>query len=306
MREVATTSVFSAPDTSSTWSDPVTDVTEEARFLGVHGARVLAFLHRPTSRTALGGVVICGSVYEDFGVNYRRELLVARELARRGFAVVRFHYRGFGNSDALPSGAVTFESMVADATTATSWLRTHIAANALAYCGSRLGALVAAHLVLHVKGAPLVVWAPLATGADFFRGMSRASLLAGVRAEAKKRQASSSPLQRLDEQENVEMLGNRVRRASYEDLGPRTLPGDLGPRPVLLVQLGIGESLTASNQELASGWRAYGAHVDVQLVPTRQLWSVPERWEPEDSRPETPLIVTGIPGWIDAAMRGTA
>ncbi|MBA2478088.1 MAG: hypothetical protein H0V38_05705, partial [Sporichthyaceae bacterium] len=78
-------------------------MTEETKFLGLPGQQILAFLHRPTSRAVVGGVVICGSLFEDFQINYRREVLVARRLAQRGFATVRFHYRSVGNSDGLPS-----------------------------------------------------------------------------------------------------------------------------------------------------------------------------------------------------------
>src|SRR3954447_25668070 len=99
----------------STWSDDRTGVTEEATFLGEGRSRFLAFLHRPRAATPVGGVLLCGSLYQDLHLNYRPEVLLARALAARGFAVARFQYRGTGNSDDIDGGAVTWESMVADA-----------------------------------------------------------------------------------------------------------------------------------------------------------------------------------------------
>lgn len=295
-----------SPVEQSCWTDTETGVTEETKFLGLPGQQILAFLHRPTSRAVVGGVVICGSLFEDFQINYRREVLVARRLAQRGFATVRFHYRSVGNSDGLPSGAVSFDSMVEDASTAATWLAARAGITRPVMCGSRLGALVAAHLAARGGHAPLVLWAPILSGGDFFRGMSRASLLAGVRAEARKKQSSASTEGRLRTEASVEMLANRVHRSSYEDLGSRSLPEAPGPgQQVLLVQLATGDALTAGPQALVSRWRAAGAVVDVLMVRARQVWTVPDEWQPEEDRAPTLALVEGISTWVDGMASAT-
>ena len=287
------------PVEHSSWSNPETGVTEETQFLGSEGQQILAFLHRPTSGPVVGGVVICGSLFEDFQINYRREVLVARRLAERGFATVRFHYRSVGNSDGLPSGAVSFDSMVEDASTATAWLAARTGVTRPVLCGSRLGALAAAHLAARDGHAPLVLWAPILSGGDFFRGMSRASLLAGVRAEARNRQSSASTESRLRTEASVEMLGNRVHRSSYVDLASRALPASPGQgQHVLLVQLATGDALTAGPQALVLRWRAAGADVEVLMVRARQVWTVPDQWQPEEDRAPTLALVEGIAEWV--------
>jgi alpha/beta superfamily hydrolase len=289
------------------WSDRDTGVTEEAAFVGPSGGRILAFLHRPEAGAVNGGVLLCSSLYEDFHVNYRSELLVARALARHGFATVRFHYRGAGNSDDLADGGITFDTMVADARTAASWLeeRTGVARPML--CGSRLGALVATELASRHDRGPLVLWSPMVSGADFFRGMARASRLAGVRLEARRRQAQEEAAAPSDSDSGVELLGNDIHSASSADLGARALPPTVGiSRRVLLVQLGVGDAENPRYTELAARWTAGGAVVDVLRVHMRQLWMVPEKWEPEEDRPATRELVEGIVAWAEETVRERA
>jgi alpha/beta superfamily hydrolase len=293
---------------STRWSDPETGSTEEAAFLGPSGRGILAFLHRPRSWEIRGGVLLCPSLYEDFQVNYRSELLVARALVRRGFAAVRFHYRGTGNSDDLAGGAITFDTMVDDARTAAAWLSERTDPPRMTTCGSRLGALVASELTRRDHHGPLVLWAPVVDGADFFRGMSRASLLAGVRADARKgrdegrddaRGASGSAVQG-----DVERLGNVVHRKSYEDLSRRSLPTGIGAGSrVLLVEFGLGDTGNPQYRDLVARWTAEGALVDELRVRKRLLWMLPDKWEPEEDSPTTREVVEGITGWVDAATR---
>jgi alpha/beta superfamily hydrolase len=281
----------------SSWSDSEAGTTEEASFVGPSGQRILTFLHRPTSGAVDRGVILCSSLYEDFAVNYRWELLVARSLAGRGCATVRFHYRGQGNSDDL-RGGMTFHTMLADARTAASWLLDRTGTAELTVIGSRLGALVAAELASEHDDTPLVLWSPIVEGGDFFRGMSRASRLAGVRAEARKRQPRADEQAPSSVDGAVERLGNLVERASQEDLTTRGLPPTIGSRRVLVVQVGLGDADNPQYTDLVSKWTAGGARVDMLRVRARQLWMVPDKWEPVEDRPTIRDRVDGIAGWI--------
>jgi alpha/beta superfamily hydrolase len=286
----------------SSWSDSDAGTTEEASFIGPGGGRILAFLHRPTTGAAHRGVVLCSSLYEDFQVNYRMELLVARALARRGCAAVRFHYRGQGNSDDLPGG-MTSGTMLADARAATSWLLDRTGVRDLTFVGSRLGAFVAAELAWEDDHTPLVLWSPIVEGEDFFRGLSRASRVAGVRAEAGTREARADAGTRSAVDGAVERLGNLVLRASQEDLATRELPSTIGSRRVLLVSLSLTGSDNPQYAGLVSRWTAGGAAVDVLRVRARQLWMVPDKWEPVEERPTTVERVDGIAEWVAGPAR---
>ncbi len=89
--------VFHSARPGAAWRAVATGITEAAEFFGPPGERMLGLAHLPTS--AASGVLVCSSIQAEFAKNYRREVLLARALARQGRAVGRFHYRGTGNSD---------------------------------------------------------------------------------------------------------------------------------------------------------------------------------------------------------------
>jgi len=72
---------------------------EEASFIGPEGRAMFAFLHLPDGAPVLGGLVVCSPMDAETLRHYRKEVLLGRMLAPRGVAVLRFHYRGAGNSD---------------------------------------------------------------------------------------------------------------------------------------------------------------------------------------------------------------
>jgi pimeloyl-ACP methyl ester carboxylesterase len=96
--------------TTGSWTDTSTGVSETAAFISSAAGLVLVHAHIPAS-PAQPPVVICSSVYEELRNNYRREVLLARRLAAAGAPVVRFQYRGFGNSDDAPGAGPTFDTL---------------------------------------------------------------------------------------------------------------------------------------------------------------------------------------------------
>lgn len=287
------------PTARGSWHDPRSGVVEESTFLDVGAGRIIAFAHIPPG-PARTGVLLCSSLYEDLQVNYRRELLLARELSGHGVAAVRFHYRGTGNSDDLRSAAVTFDSLVEDATVAEGWLRERTGVSRVAYYGAKLGALVGAHMADRSGPAPVVLCAPALSGVDYFKGMSRAGRVAGVSTQQPLGHRHGGLEETLARDGFAEILGNRVFRDSYEDLGPRRLElNSAQGRPALLVQIGASETLSRPYQALADRLRGSGAELEILLVQARQLWFVPDTWEPEDEKPELRLLVSGIREWVD-------
>jgi len=297
---------MTVPGARSTWCDPRSGETEETTFLEVDGARIIAFLHVPRGPVR-AGVLLCGSLYEDLQVNYRRELLLARELAGRGMATVRFHYRGTGNSDGLSSGPVTLRSLVEDARAAESWLRQRTGVADIAFYGAKLGALVCAALADGAGQAPTVLCAPALSGADYFRAMSRAGRVARVRAQRATGGQTGDMGATGARDSFVEILGHKVYTASLEDLRPRQL--ELAPvkgRHVLMIQIAASEALTKPYEALAERLREGGAELDVLRVQARQVWFLPDTWEPEDEKPELRALITGISDWLETATGRSA
>lgn len=280
---------------ASSWSGG--GIREEAAFLGPPRNKVMAVLHTPAQRTPVAAMVMCSSLFEDLQVQYRREILLARALTARGVAVVRFHYRGSGNSDAVEDGAVTFGSLLDDGRVALTWARERTATTRIGFYGGKFGAVVASALAREHGSGPVVLSSPMASGRDYFRQISRVGQVAGLRASGDS--AGVGLEQQLDANGFADLLGNRVDKPTHDDLLDRTLDTDLGEhRPVLLVQVAPAESLTRHNEELVAQLKSKGAEVETVLVRERERWFVPDQWEPEDTVPETKAFSEGVSDWV--------
>jgi exosortase A-associated hydrolase 1 len=86
-------------------------VREEAVVFQCEGASLVGILHRPEREPArIGVLVIVGGPQYRVG-SHRQFVLMARSLAQSGYAVLRFDYRGMGDSDGEMR---TFESVASD------------------------------------------------------------------------------------------------------------------------------------------------------------------------------------------------
>lgn len=74
------------------------------------GAQLVGILHRPAQPRPVGVVVIVGGPQYRIG-SHRQFNMVARDLARHGYPVLRFDYRGMGDSEGELRG---FEHVTAD------------------------------------------------------------------------------------------------------------------------------------------------------------------------------------------------
>lgn len=84
--------------------------TEESAWFSCAGAQLLGMLSRPQTPQATGVVVIVGGPQYRIG-SHRQFVLLARTLAAAGVAVLRFDYRGMGDSEGEPRD---FQSVSAD------------------------------------------------------------------------------------------------------------------------------------------------------------------------------------------------
>lgn len=283
--------------------DGVLRIEERATFSGAPTDALLTFVHLPLGERPLGRVLMCSSFYEDLQVHYRRDVLVARDLASQGIAVVRFHYRGTGNSAALPLGSPVMSTMVADAMTALAVLAGHSDGPLILY-GGRAAALLVSELSPQVDAAGVVLVAPTLTGDDYFRGMSRAAKLARLRDSSQGERASLQD--ELAERGVADVLGNTVTAASYEDLQPRRVePAAFRGRQVLLIQRaptqGLGRAYSTFVQQLAS----VDSQARTVLLQEREAWFVPDQWEPDEEAPDIQVLRDAVVEWtVDVVRRG--
>lgn len=143
-------------DTQPTWFGP-----ENSPLFGV--------LHIPAGGRARGGIVICPPLGKEHVDTYRGLKLLAQELCGRGFAVLRFDYRGTGDS-AGPVGSDTaltdYRDSIRDAV---GYLRASGVAR-VGLIGLRMGAMLAAGVARDIEGlAAVVLWDPVVDGRRYLR-----------------------------------------------------------------------------------------------------------------------------------------
>lgn len=285
--------------TTATRVEEALGIQIEAEFLGEPGGRMLGVLHRPITGQPVAGVLLCPSLHAELMVNYRREVLLANELAERGFAVQRFHYRGTGNSEGRDED-LSLDTMGADAL---RWAR-HLldrGVEQLGIFGVRFGALVGAGIARQFPGAPLAVWQPTLAGDRYFREILRTQLMREMKSGSSSRPAGSSLTEELDRAGSIDVLGYSIHRALHDSAAGRSLADELGeaPRPMLVVQISREEKMSAELAGFVATRRATGADVQTHLV-TREpgWWFVGEDWKAEEERDETRSLLDTTVGWL--------
>lgn len=133
--------------------------------------QLFGILHRPAAAVARGqGFVFCHPCFEEKLWAHRVFVSLARELAERGYHVLRFDYMGHGDSDG-DFVQSTIRSRLSDIACAVALLRQEIGHDAGIGClGLRLGATLAAvHAESDTKINRLVLWDPITDGAPYMQ-----------------------------------------------------------------------------------------------------------------------------------------
>lgn len=292
----------------ATWRDEAAGLVEEAAFFGQEGGRLLGHRHLPASGAARAGVVVLSPLKAEFMKNYRHEVELARELARRGLAVQRLNYRGTGHSDGA-SADITFDTLVADARAAERQLRERTGVEDVAFLGTRLGGLVAA--AVGAADTPLVLWEPVADAGSYFREIFRARLMSDLRL-AKRRQAprerpsTGALLEELTRSGAVDVLGYSIDRALYESTKDRTLERELGARPrrVLLVQCSRSQELRGAYAPAKAQVEGTGREFRTVIIPAQVAWWFQDTQASSDTWVEPAVAATAE--WLANAFAGVA
>lgn len=144
-------------------------MNETPLFFQRESQRLFGVLHQPVAAPAQTGYVFCHPFAEEKLWAHRVFVSFARELAARGYAVLRFDFRGHGDSDGYFEEA-TIESYQTDIEAAAVALRERApSVRHLGLLGLRLGATLAA-LVAERSATGvdrLVLWDPIIDGEKY-------------------------------------------------------------------------------------------------------------------------------------------
>jgi hypothetical protein len=164
-------------------------MTETPLFFDGDGARLFGLLHSPDGPAPAHAAGLAFVMSHPFGEeklwSHRVFVSMARALAARGHAVLRFDYMGAGDSSGATSDT-SVETHVSDLRSAVrQLLQRHPATRRIGAIGLRLGASIAAlaaeraavdaELALLGEG-PLVLWEPVIDGESYFQEILRSNL----------------------------------------------------------------------------------------------------------------------------------
>ncbi|MGE3512979.1 MAG: alpha/beta fold hydrolase [Vicinamibacterales bacterium] len=151
-------------------------MTETPLLFGSAGEELFGMFHEPPTRASTTGVVLCHPFGEEKLWAHRVFVAFAREMARRGVPVLRFDYRGNGDS-AGDFAATSVSTAVADTQRAIALLEDRAGVSRVVLAGLRFGAIVASQVAeLRDDVDALLLWAPIVDGSKYIQELLRINL----------------------------------------------------------------------------------------------------------------------------------
>jgi exosortase A-associated hydrolase 2 len=234
----------------------VTSVIETPFFFHRGDVRLFGFLHSPASHRRRTALVFSHPFAEEKLWSHRVFVSFARTLAQRGFPVLRFDYRGAGDSSGATADT-TLETHLQDLGAAVQALRgREPTAGRVGLMGLRLGASFAGRYADRLaQGAtgggcvdgPLILWDPVVGGLQYFQEILRSNLSTQLAVYGKVRESREVLQGRILAGGTVNVDGYEIGKGLFESCAvPELL--SVEPRahagPVLIVQIAGGEQVS--------------------------------------------------------------
>jgi alpha/beta superfamily hydrolase len=266
-----------------------------AGWIQAGGARVLGVTHLPEG-PATAGVVVCPALFAERSANRRAEVLLARRLTELGIAVLRFDYRGTGNSEG-DARKLTLDAAREDCLAAAERLRERAEVEAIGVLGTRWGAFVAAGAAEGSGARALALWEPKVDAQAYFEELlqTRAFHLLWHRGQ----RDDDAVALRLDAARAIDLPGWRIEPPLLRSSLGRSVAGELGatPPPLRLVHASGGRR---DGERLRDRLSGLGASVDASLLEGwATWWWTPNRLlDPAAAPPALEAAVPGTAAWL--------
>ena len=210
--------------------------------------------------------LVCHSFATEQVALHMMDVALARGLASAGFPTLRFHCRGYGDSDD-PGWIATPKSHIEDTAAVVSQLCRLTETDTVGLVGVRFGATVAA-----LAGAPvashLALVAPVTNGQRYVTEFLRSRAIAGLVDGTSPADSTMQALRAELAAGFVVVNGFPLRRGVAEALAAIDLEHDLSPfaGDALLVQVSRSAGPQAGLERLSARLRGFGATVASSVV----------------------------------------
>lgn len=186
--------------------------------------KLYGILHRPAEPRSNTGFVLCHPLAEEKLWSHRVFVSIARTLAARGHAVLRFDFTGAGDSSGWTADS-SLDTHVADLAAAVREIAAREPAlERIGLIGLRLGASVAALLAEHptvelpaaLRTGPLVLWDPVLDGAAYLQDIMRTNLSGQLASFGKVIETREAMQARIESGGCVDIDGYELAKALFE------------------------------------------------------------------------------------------
>lgn len=244
---------------------------EDQRFLDLNGERVFATMSHPI-RPSTRAVVMCHPLGEEKLWSHRVLVSFTRDLAAAGYTVLRFDFRGEGDSDREFEQS-SLETRIEDACMAVDAVRAlHPSVEEVAMVGLRLGATIAlAAAIRRADVKRVALWDPVVDGTAYMQTVLRLNLMYQMALHRKVVETREALVERLGKDETVNIEGYELAKPLFEEVSALTLAGLL-PQfagKTLIVQ--INQDAAPVRPELAA-LAAGNPRCSVETIREQAFW----------------------------------
>ena len=238
---------------------------EDFQFLDLRGERLFAAFHVPAQPTSRA-IVMCHPLGEEKLWAERTFVAFAREASAAGFTVLRFDFRGEGNSD-REFHQSDFHSRIEDAEYAIAALRGRVPhISEVALLGLRFGACVAAATAARrTDVSQLLLWDPVLDGAAYMQSFLRLNLMSQMALHRRVVESRELLVARLNKGDTVNVEGYALALPLYTQVSAYKLASVLPSfhGKALLVQ--VDQRPTPLKTELSTLAAANGCRVETVI-----------------------------------------
>jgi exosortase A-associated hydrolase 2 len=234
-------------------------------------------LYRPDREPALCGLVMCHPLFEERKSAQRVMVEAARAFAAAGCAVLRFDYRGCGDSTG-DFAAFGCADWLADIAAAARFLARNTAAEQTGLLGLRLGASLATQAAAANTELArfLVLWEPILDGRRHLDQELRRKLVNEMVTFGQSRATRAGLLKDLESGRAIDMDGYAVTPRLFAEINAIIL-AETTPRlaaRILLVRIARAGVAGPDWKRLQTALTASGAAVDSIQVEEDPFWSL--------------------------------
>lgn len=266
-------------------------------FFSTEGARLFGMLHAAENTTGAGmGWVFCHPFAEEKLWAHRVFVGMARDLARRGMPVLRFDYRGYGDSDGQFED-FTLADHVADIRSAISELRARVPGiERIGLLGLRYGASLA---VLAAVDDPsvgrLVLWDPVVDMEQYLLDQLRSNLTTQMVLYGKVVTKREELVERIRAGESVNIDGYDLRNPFFDQVcaAPILEAAAKVGVPVQIVEIGRATQAPRADLQTLAGAFPDAQH---QRVEELQFWK-----EIKQFVRHSPALADAALNWLETA-----